>query len=166
MERTRERSGTGGGAGVLASVGPRSRRFGKSLVCLVALVCLLGVSPRLAADEDTAKARYIIACAVMLAKGYTQTRFEDVGKVAEGRAVIYTVFLNRGVGYALFATKDQNIDNLEVLITDEEGNILEHSSPGEWGSALFFTPTWTGTYKAYVQNTRGNSGWYMAAVAF
>lgn len=141
--------------------------LGKVLAGALAFLLLAAASPPLEADADTAQARYARASAAMVAKGYRQTRFEDLEKVAEGRAIVYPVVLERNVKYALFAAKDENIDTLELVITPEEGNnILARSTAGDWGASLFFVPPSTGLYKAYVRNTKGRDGFYLAAIAF
>jgi hypothetical protein len=139
----------------------------KVLPGVLAFLLLAAVSPPLAADADTARARYSRASAAIVAKGYRQTRFEDLEEVAEGRAIVYPVVLERNVKYALYAAKDENIDALELVITPEEGDsILARSTASDWGASLFFVPPSTGLYKAYVRNTKGRSGFYVAAVAF
>ena len=142
-------------------------RWLRRCVALSAMVSsLLAMSPSSRADEDTAKAKAIIAVVAVAAMGYTDVRMEDLARIDPGTFVPYPVFLYRNMKVALFATQDQNIDSLDIFITDADDNILASSHADQIGAIVEFTPRWTGQYKAYVRNTRGRTGWYVMALVY
>ena len=149
----------------------RTRRRAPWRHCLLAVFLAATVSVpvserRAFADADTAKLKYAAAYIVMVARGYTETRMEDVARINPGTAVSYPIFLYRNVQYSLFATQDQNIATMDIFITDDDDNILYRGRADEWGALVEFKPAYTGPYKAYVRNTRGQTGWYVVGLVY
>ena len=130
-------------------------------------VLLLAGAPRARADEATAIARAAgMWLGTILVKGFSGFAREDSGVLRPGQFYRYPVTLYRGRRYALFAAGDNNINDLDVYLYDEDGDLVVSDDARDNMPGVFFAPAYSGLYYLVVLNYDGDRGWYHMAIAY
>lgn len=144
-----------------------AKRRLQRLVCgALAVAAFVGLGGRAYASEDAAVARAaMLWVSVIEPRGYDTLRNEDSDVLAQGQTMTYTVTLYGGVSYVLFAAGDENIRDLDILLYDENGNLIDHDTSTDNIPVVSVTPKWTGSFKLNVRNYAGRRGWYHMAIA-
>jgi hypothetical protein len=142
----------------------RRLRWG-ALIAVLGTTCFFAAVAR--ADAPTATARaaalYWSLCAPA---GYTVLSNEDTDVLASGRFRDYTVVLQAGVSYCIFAAGDQRIEDLDIFLYDENSNIIDRDTSRDAIPSVSVTPAWTGRFTLRIKNYKGyGAGYYTVGIA-
>ena len=77
------------------------------------------------------------------------------GYVDDGKEVYHGLVLYKGIKYTITLEADDEEADLDLYITDEEGNILYSDEDDTSGAAAWFKPGEHGVYHLYIKSASG-----------
>jgi hypothetical protein len=86
------------------------------------------------------------------------------GGIKNGKEVYHEVALFAGVKYSIELAADDDDSDLDLYITDAEGNILYQDESGEAGAAAWFIPGERGVYNIFVKSASGTTDYTVTVV--
>ena len=79
------------------------------------------------------------------------------GYVDDGEEVYHPIVLFEGIKYDLELEADDEDADLDLYITDEEGNILYEDESAESGAAAWFKPGYYGIHHLFIKSHEGGT---------
>jgi hypothetical protein len=131
--------------------------------CLATLTAALALTTAIAlptlAGEADARACMDTMLANASAEGY-RLRMNDADLLHKGEELSYATVLTKGSEYIVFACADGAIQDLDIYLYDDTGNLVDRDRMSDAQPIVTVTPAWTGTYlvlvKAYRSEAPGN----------
>jgi hypothetical protein len=145
----------------------QKRRF-SSLIPILAIGVSCAWAAEARAQAPTANPRaaalYLAVCAPV---GYTTISNEDTDVLRPGRTRDYTVTLQAGVSYCIFAAGDHRIDDLDIFRYDENANLIDRDTSTDAIPTVSVRPAWTGRFRVRIKNHQGyGAGYYALGIAY
>lgn len=131
--------------------GLEMRFTGKNLAVVGVVLGFVALgSPALAApaDAETTAIRLLTDYERGLIKNDFRTVGDrEVSRLQEGEAETITVSLKAGVEYAFIATCDEDCNDLDLELTDEDGDVVSRDVDVDDNPLINYTPRYSGDYE-------------------
>ena len=84
-------------------------------------------------------------------EGYEQSHLRRMGRLNDDGTQTYTVNLQRGKGYAVAGVCDNDCSDLDLILLDNRGRVVDQDDSTDDAPVVTVTPSKTGTYRVRVR---------------